>query len=179
MLEPIRFPKDAWIPLAAGLCWLWIGPGHGLIFTALSAVPGCLLLGSGVAMLLFPGDRRSTHFAAIGGLIGAVVAVPGLFVTGFWSGLFLLGLSAWGFATAGSYAMRLEPPTEGVPAPILAEYDRLRAKGKPAIRYAARLGEGSCEGCRIKLPVLEYQNMKAEPEEALIRCVECHRVLVR
>jgi dienelactone hydrolase len=69
-------------------------------------------------MLLFPGDRRSTHFAAIGGLIGVVVAVPSLFVTGFGSGLFLLGLSAWGFVTAGSYAMRLEPLTEGVPAPI-------------------------------------------------------------
>jgi dienelactone hydrolase len=118
VLEKIRFPKDAWIPLVAGLSWLWIAPGHGLIFTLLAAIPGSLLLGSGVAMLLWTGDRRSTHFAAFGGLLGVVVGLPGLFVTGWWSGLFLLGVSAWSFTTAGAHALRLEPPTEGVPAPI-------------------------------------------------------------
>jgi dienelactone hydrolase len=114
----MRFSKDAWIPLAAGLSWLWIAPGHGFIFTGIAAVPGSLLLGSGVAMLLWPGDPRITHFAAFGGLLGAVVALPGLFVTGWWSGLFLLGLSAWGFTAAGTHALRLEPPTEGIPASI-------------------------------------------------------------
>jgi dienelactone hydrolase len=118
VLEQVRFPKEAWIPLAAGLSWLWIAPGHSFLFTLLAAIPGSLLLGSGVAMLLWPGDRRSTNFAAFGGLLGAVVALPSLFVTGFWSGLLLLGLSTWGFATAGAHALRLEPPTEGVPAPI-------------------------------------------------------------
>lgn len=67
----------------------------------------------------------------------------------------------------------------GVPPAILAEYDRLRAKGKPATRHAAQLGKGSCGGCRIKLPVLEYQKLKAQPEDAVISCVQCHRVLVR
>jgi len=118
VLEPVRFPKDAWIPLAAGLSWLWIAPGHSFIFTLIAAIPGSLLLGSGVAMLLWPGDRRTTHFAALGGLLGAGVALPSLFVAGWWSGLFLLGLSAWGFTTAGTHALRLEPPTQGVPAPI-------------------------------------------------------------
>jgi hypothetical protein len=118
VLEKIRFPKDAWIPLVAGLSWLWIAPGHSLIFTLLAAIPGSLLLGSGVAMLLWTGDLRSTHFAAFGGLLGVVVGLPSLFVTGWWSGLFLLGVSAWSFTTAGAHALRLEPPTEGVPAPI-------------------------------------------------------------
>ena len=40
MSEHIRFPKEAWILLLAGLCWLWMAPGHGFIFRVLATVPG-------------------------------------------------------------------------------------------------------------------------------------------
>jgi len=69
--------------------------------------------------------------------------------------------------------------TERVPAAILAEYERLRAQQRMAGRAAAPLAQGSCGGCRVKLPVLEYNRLKAEPEDALLCCVHCGRILVR
>jgi len=123
--EQTRFSRAAWVPLLSGLSWLWMAPGHGIFFPLLTALPGSLLLGSGVAQLLMPGDRRITHYAAFGGLLGAVIALPALFVTGFWSGLWLMGLSFWSFTSAGAHALLADPPGEGVPAPI------------PAIRLSA------------------------------------------
>jgi pimeloyl-ACP methyl ester carboxylesterase len=59
-----------------------------------------------------------THFAGLGALLGSALAFPTLFVSGFWSGLFIFGLSAWAFTASGSFAMRFDPPGEVGPAPI-------------------------------------------------------------
>jgi len=125
--EQARVPRAAWLPLLSGLSWLWIAQGHGIFFTLLAALPGCLLLGSGVAQLFMPGDRRITHYAAFGGLLGAVIALPALFAVGFWAGLLLMGLSAGSFTAAGAHALLSDPPADGVPAPI------------PAIRLSAEV----------------------------------------
>jgi hypothetical protein len=109
------------------LSWLWIAPGHGIFFTLLSAVPGVLLLGSGVARLLVPGDRRISHYGALGGLLGMVIALPALFAIGFWASLWLMGLSAWSFTSVGAHSLLAEPLVDGVPAPI------------PAIRLSAEV----------------------------------------
>jgi predicted nucleic acid-binding Zn-ribbon protein len=69
--------------------------------------------------------------------------------------------------------------SQQVPAATLAEYHRLRAKDRMAGRAAASLAQGSCGGCRMKLPVLEYNRMKAEPEDKLLSCTHCGRILVR
>ncbi len=116
MSEQSRLPQVAWLPLLSGLTWLWIAPGHGIFFTLLTALPGSLLLGSGVAQLIMRGDRRITHYTAIGGLVGGLIALPALFVIGFWSGLLLLALSAWSFTAAGAHSLRAEVPADGVPA---------------------------------------------------------------
>ncbi len=118
MPERARLPRAAWVPLVSGLSWLWIAPGGGFFYTLLTALPGCLLLGSGIALLLVPGDRRITHYAAFGGVLGVVVALPGFFAIGFWASLLLMGLSAWSFVSAGSHALLAEPLSDGVPAPI-------------------------------------------------------------
>ncbi len=127
MPEQARFPKAAWVPLLSGLSWLWIAPGHGIFFTLLTAPLGALLVGSGVALLLVPGDRRITHYSAFGGLLGTVIALPALFAIGFWAGLLLMGLSAWSFIAAGAHSLLVEPVTDGVAAPI------------PAIRLSAEV----------------------------------------
>ncbi len=118
MREPTRWPREAWIPLLAGVVWLWRAPEHGLTGFLFSIVPGCLLLGSGVSMLLMPGDRRIAHFAAAGGVLGVLFALPAFVQVGFFGGLFLLGASAAGFVAAGVHSVRLEPDQEEVPEPI-------------------------------------------------------------
>jgi dienelactone hydrolase len=117
MREAPRWPPEAWIPLAAGLYWLWSAPGHGLVGFVFSVVPGCLLLGSGVAMLVMPGDLRISQFAALGGVTGVVFALPSLLVVGPWHALALVAASAASFLAGGRHTLRLEPHPEEVPEP--------------------------------------------------------------
>jgi len=113
---PVRWPPEAWIPLLAGLFWLWRAPGHGLVGFLFSVIPGCLLLGSGVSMLLMSGDRRISEFAALGGALGVVFAVPALFAVGPLAGLLLALASAASFVAAGLHSLGLETPVSEVPA---------------------------------------------------------------
>ena len=69
--------------------------------------------------------------------------------------------------------------TPVVPGDILVAYDRVRAQPQKGGRGAAALADGRCGGCRIKLPSLERTKMLASPEETLIQCPQCRRVLVR
>lgn len=115
-----RWPPEAWIPLLAGLTWLWRAPGHGPLGFLFSVIPGCLLLASGVSMLLMTGDRRIPQFAAAGGVLGVVFALPAFFVVGFAAGLLLVALSAASFLAAGVHSVKLEPRHEDVPEPVLS-----------------------------------------------------------
>ncbi|MBW2267769.1 MAG: hypothetical protein JRH16_04260 [Deltaproteobacteria bacterium] len=114
-----RWPREAWLPLLAGLTWLWSAPGHGFVGFLFSVIPGCLLLGSGVAMLLLSGDRRSAQWAAGGGVLGVLFALPAFLVVGFAAGLLLVLVSAASFVAAGWHSIKLELPHEAVPAPEL------------------------------------------------------------
>ncbi len=117
MPEDRRFPREAWLPLLAGLYWLWRAPEHGLLGFLFSVVPGSLLLGSGVAMLLWPGDRRICQFAALGGVLGVVFALPAFFVMGLLQGLLLTAASIAAFVAGGFHSVRFEPDVVDVPAP--------------------------------------------------------------
>lgn len=66
-----------------------------------------------------------------------------------------------------------------IPDGVLETYGRLRANERNGGRGAAGLADGRCGACRIKLPSLERTRMMAEPEDALIQCPQCRRVLVR
>ena len=118
MRDVHRWPAEAWVPLLGGLAWLWQAPGHGLLGGLLSVVPGCLLLGSGVSMLLMPGDRRIAQFAAAGAALGVVFALPAAFAMGIGAGLLLAGISAAAFLAAGVHSLRVEAPHDGVPVPV-------------------------------------------------------------
>ena len=118
MREPLRWPREAWLPLLAGVFWLWRAPEHGLTGFLFSIVPGCLLLGSGVSMLLMPGDRRIAQFAAAGGVLGIAFALPAFAKAGFLSGCALVLVSAVAFVAAGVHSVRLEPDLPDVPEPV-------------------------------------------------------------
>lgn len=66
-----------------------------------------------------------------------------------------------------------------IPAEILAKYDELRGKAGLAGRAAAQLEKGTCQGCRVKLAVMDHRRIQEEPELALVRCTHCKRILVR
>ena len=66
-----------------------------------------------------------------------------------------------------------------VPPQILTAYDRVRAQPRAGGRGAALLADGRCGACRIKLPSHEKTKMLAEPDDALIQCPQCRRILVR
>jgi predicted nucleic acid-binding Zn-ribbon protein len=65
----------------------------------------------------------------------------------------------------------------GVPDDLAKLYEQLRSKlGGVA---AARLVNGRCGGCHLALPATEIDRIRREPPDALIRCDQCGRILVR
>ncbi|MGH0037747.1 MAG: zinc ribbon domain-containing protein [Myxococcota bacterium] len=66
-----------------------------------------------------------------------------------------------------------------VPRLVLAAYDRVRAQSRSRGRGVARLEGGVCKGCHTELPSLQNSKMLAEPDDALIQCPRCQRVLMR
>jgi hypothetical protein len=117
MLKPPRYYRSAWIPLFAGLAWLWCAASFGVVGFLFSVVPGCLLLAASASTLLYPGDARIPQFIALGGLLGVPFAIPALFVAGVFDGLALIVLSALSFLVAGDISVRQEPHTVNVPTP--------------------------------------------------------------
>lgn len=69
------------------------------------------------------------------------------------------------------------PAADGLPADLLALYDRLReSKGGVG---AALLRARQCGGCRLTLDAHEIAEIRTKPEDEVVRCEECQRILVR
>ena len=64
-----------------------------------------------------------------------------------------------------------------IPADLLGLYDKIRADHGGV--GAAPLHRGTCEGCRLELPPTEIEALREAPPDAVIRCEECRRILVR
>lgn len=64
-----------------------------------------------------------------------------------------------------------------VPADLLKLYDKLRAQQGGI--GAARLYQRRCEGCRLELNITEVNEVKAAAPDAVLRCENCRRILVR
>ncbi|WP_323177906.1 C4-type zinc ribbon domain-containing protein [Streptomyces sp. NBC_00083] len=64
-----------------------------------------------------------------------------------------------------------------VPADLLKLYDKLRAQQGGV--GAARLYQRRCEGCRLELNITEVNEVKAAAPDAVLRCENCRRILVR
>jgi predicted nucleic acid-binding Zn-ribbon protein len=65
----------------------------------------------------------------------------------------------------------------GVPAELLALYDKVRAQASGV--GAAMLRRGRCEGCRESLPMAELNEIRGAAPDEVIRHEECRRILVR
>ncbi|MDB1087798.1 C4-type zinc ribbon domain-containing protein [Streptomyces sp. ACA25] len=80
-------------------------------------------------------------------------------------------------AEAGTVGREREVIARAVPESLLKLYDKLRAQHGGV--GAARLYQKRCEGCRLELNITEVNEVKAASEDAVLRCENCRRILVR
>lgn len=59
---------------------------------------------------------------------------------------------------------------------LVALYDKIRAT---SVTGAAPLRQRRCGGCQLELNPVELGRIKAAPEDEVLRCDECRRILVR
>ena len=64
-----------------------------------------------------------------------------------------------------------------IPADLLKLYTRLREQQGGV--GAARLYQRRCEGCRVEFAAADLNAIKAEAKDAVVRCENCGRILVR
>jgi len=64
-----------------------------------------------------------------------------------------------------------------MPADLLALYEKVRAASSGV--GAAALHRGRCEGCHLQLNTTDLNNLREAPEDEVVRCEECRRILVR
>jgi predicted nucleic acid-binding Zn-ribbon protein len=69
------------------------------------------------------------------------------------------------------------PAVEGLPEDLLTLYDRLRAQ-KDGVG-AAELRARRCAGCQLTVDNAELAVIRAKPDDEVVRCEECQRILVR
>lgn len=75
-----------------------------------------------------------------------------------------------------SVAAERDVAVEGMPADLLALYERIRAqKGVGAAELRAR----QCGGCRLTLNASDLSVISKTPPDQVVRCEECDRILVR
>jgi hypothetical protein len=138
------------VAIVAGLWWLLAG--QGLAWFLWTLVPGLLLIGAGVALLLWPGDSKHTHYLALGALLGGLVSLPAIFAGGL--GVAVLGLlvSALAYLAAGRCASRAADASEAPqPEPSAPLYAKI-ALDEALLGYfllAARVpsGEAAARAC--------------------------------
>lgn len=63
-----------------------------------------------------------------------------------------------------------------IPADLMGLYERMRAQHGVG---AAALRGGRCEGCHLTLNTVDLNRIRAAPEDEVLRCEECRRILVR
>ncbi|WP_181768055.1 zinc ribbon domain-containing protein [Streptomyces albidus (ex Kaewkla and Franco 2022)] len=64
-----------------------------------------------------------------------------------------------------------------VPTDLLKLYEKIREQQGGV--GAAKLYQRRCEGCRLELNITEVNDVRAAPEDEVLRCENCRRVLVR
>ncbi|MFD9539306.1 zinc ribbon domain-containing protein [Streptomyces sp. NPDC060022] len=80
-------------------------------------------------------------------------------------------------AESATVAKDREVVAGAIPADLLKLYDKLRAQQGGV--GAARLYQRRCEGCRLELNITEVNDVKAASPDTVLRCENCHRILIR
>ncbi len=80
-------------------------------------------------------------------------------------------------AEVASITKERELTVADIPDDLLKLYDRIRTKEGGV--GAARLYQRRCEGCRLELNITELNDVRAAAADAVLRCENCGRILVR
>lgn len=148
---PRQWPQRAWPAILAGLWWLCAHAGGWSLLLGL--LPGVLLLTSGMTLLLWPGEPRNTQYMAAGSVIGVVLSLPAIFVTGPGFALLAALLCVLAFLCAGRESLLQARLPETVPAiPMSWRVDAKAALDEALMGYfvgTARLpsGEAAAVAC--------------------------------
>ena len=70
-----------------------------------------------------------------------------------------------------------EEMVRGLPEDLLALYEKLRTNRRGV--GAAELRQGRCTGCQLTIDFAELAVIKKAPDDLVVRCEECSRILVR
>ena len=73
---------SSFVPLVTGALWLWLAASGGLLAALLGAVPGALLLGTGLSGLLWAVESRTFQYMALASALGGVLSLPAIFIIG-------------------------------------------------------------------------------------------------
>ncbi len=69
------------------------------------------------------------------------------------------------------------PMAEAIPSDLLSDYDSLREDlGGVAV---ARLVGNTCDGCHMTMSAVAFDQIKRQPDDAVINCDQCGRILIR
>jgi hypothetical protein len=66
------WPFSSFVPLLTGALWLWLAARGGLPAVLLGAVPGALLLGTGLSGLLWAVESRTFQYMALASALGGL-----------------------------------------------------------------------------------------------------------
>jgi hypothetical protein len=105
------------VPLLTGALWLWLAARGGLPAILVGAVPGALLLGTGLSGLLWAVESRTFQFMALGSVLGIILCVPEIMLSGPLASMLLCLGSAVSFMAAGYLALGQHRCPAGVPVP--------------------------------------------------------------
>ncbi len=118
-IAPSWWPAVSGVPVAAGMLWMWWAVEGGLLGGVLGAVPGTLLLATGLSNLLWAGDARIFQFMSFGAVVGMLFSLPLALISGSVAAFVLPVASGGSFVAAGYLALGQEPVPLETPEPRL------------------------------------------------------------
>ena len=115
------------IPLLTGALWLWLAAHGGVPGILVGALPGALLLGTGLSGLLWSVESRMFQYMVLASSLGVILSLPAILLHGPLSALALGVGSALRFLAAGYLALGQHRCPASVPAPDTAPSRAARA----------------------------------------------------
>src|SRR5215212_5997581 len=75
---------SAFVPSLTGALWVWLASRSGLPAVMLGAVPGALLLGTGLSSLIWAVESRTFQYMALASVLGGSSHCPPSLSSGPW-----------------------------------------------------------------------------------------------